>query len=232
MASGATLTDLALSQLLQEAVDTRAQASLRPQGSPRLLGDLRLAAFDPGEYLELEGVRTRDQAPPVGGLSTLSILLGHEILSLEAELFAIVPREGSTPLLRLGWPLEARLYRRSDVRVAAPEQAPLRVQVQLAGQAREALLINLTETGVGLAFRDTFLVDLHARLEIDATLPGNIRLQCPAEVRHLTVLDGQEYPTRLGVVLHPRAESDLEPMRRFIQDRRTDRSQSLRLGEA
>jgi hypothetical protein len=43
-------------------------------------------------------------------------------------------------------------------------------------------------------------------------------------VRHLTYLEGQDYPTRLGVVLQPEADTDLEPMHRFIQERRTDRS--------
>jgi hypothetical protein len=116
------------------------------------------------------------------------------------------------------------------VRVAAPDQAPLRIVVELGGRRHEALLVNLTETGVGLALPGIFLVDLHTTLEIEATLPGGIPLHCPGEVRHLTVLEGQEYPTRLGVVLHPRAEADLEPMRRFIQARRTDRSQSFRQG--
>jgi hypothetical protein len=230
MASGATLTDLALNQLLREAVDTQAPASLRPKGSPRLLGDLHLMTFEAGETLDLEGIRPRDQVPPAGGSVTLSILLGSELLSLEVDLLSITPREGGTAVLRLGWPLDARLHRRSDVRVAAPDQAPLRAVVELGGRRHEALLTNLTETGVGLAFSDLFMVDLHASLEIDATLPGGIPLHCPGEVRHLTVLEGQDYPTRLGVVLQPKAEADLDPMRRFIQARRTDRSQSFRQG--
>lgn len=230
MASGAYLTELALNQLLQEAVETQAPASLRPKGSPRLLGDLHLTAYEPGETLDLEGIRPRDQEPLPGISATLSILLGQELLSLEVDLLSVAHREGETTLLRLGWPLEARLHRRTDVRVAAPDQAPLRAMVALGGHRHEALLMNLTETGVGLALPGIFLVDLHATLEIEATLPGGIPLHCPAEVRHLTVLEGQDYPTRLGVVLHPRAEADLEPMRRFIQARRTDRSQTLRQG--
>ncbi len=230
MASGATLTDLALNQLLQEAVATQAPASLRPQGSPRLLGDLHLVTYEPGETLDLEGFHPRDQVPPAGAFVTLSLLLGHEILSLEADLLTVTSREGATALLRLGWPQDARLHRRADVRVAAPAQAPLEAVVKLGGRRHQALLMNLTETGVGLAFQDLLLVDLRAPLEIDATLPGGIPLHCPGEVCHLTVLEGQDYPTRLGVVLQPRAEADLEPMRRFIQARRTDRSQTFRQG--
>lgn len=228
MASGATLTDLALHQLLQEAVDTQAPASLRPEGSPRLLGDLRLVAFEAGETLDVEGIRPRDQVPATGGPATLSILVGSELLSLDGELLSITPREGGTARLRLGWPQDARLHRRADVRVAAPEQAPLRVQVRLGGKSREALLVNLTETGAGLAFPEVFMVDLHTPIEIHATLPGGIPLHCAGEVRHLTILEGQDHPTRLGVVLQPAAEGDLEPMRRFIQARRMDRSQRFR----
>jgi len=228
MASGAYLTDLALNQLLREAVDTQAPVSLRPKGSPRLLGDLHLTAYEAGETLDLEGGRPRDQMPAPGIIATISILLGHELLSVEAKLLSVTQKPGGTTLLRLDWPLDARLHRRTDIRVAAPDQTPLRAVVELGGRRHEALLTNLTETGVGLAFQDLFMVDLHAPLEIDATLPGDIPLHCPGEVRHLTVLEGQPYPTRLGVVLHPRAEADLEPMRRFIQARRTDRSQSFR----
>ncbi len=230
MASGATLTELALHQLLQEAVETQAPASLRPGDSPRLLGDLRLAAFEPGEHLDVSGVHRRDRLPSEGASAVLSILLGHELLSLEVTLVAVLPREGDTAILRLDWPLDARLHRRTDVRVAAAAATPLPATVQLAGQRLDALLVNLTETGVGLAFPGVLMVDLHAPIEIDVTLPGGIPLHCPGEVRHLTVLEGQDYPTRLGVVLHPRAQSDLEPMRRFIQARRTDLSQSLRQG--
>ncbi|HEX9082719.1 MAG TPA: PilZ domain-containing protein [Holophagaceae bacterium] len=228
MASGATLTQLALNQLLQEAVDSQAPASLRPGDSPRLLGDLRLATFEAGETLDVVGIHRRDRLPVPGSSATLSILLGHELLALDVELQAVHPRDGETAMLRLSWPLDARLHRRSDIRVAAPDQAPLHAEVELGGQRLDALLVNLTETGVGLAFQGVLMVDLHASLEIDAMLPGGIPLRCPAEVRHLTVLEGQDYPTRLGVVLHPRAESDLDLVRQFIQARRTDRSQSFR----
>jgi hypothetical protein len=65
-------------------------------------------------------------------------------------------------------------------------------------------------------------------VDIDAKLPDGAVLCCPGEVCHLTYLEGQDYPTRLGVVLHPKLDADLEPIRRFIQTRRTDRSQSFR----
>lgn len=228
MASGATLTDLALRQLLEEALETQAPASLRPGDSPRLLGDLRLASLVPGEYLDVAGIHRRDRLPAPGSAATLSILLGQEILSLDVELLELAPREGDTALLRLGWPSDARLHRRSDVRVAAAAASPLPARVHLGGQDLDALLVNLTETGVGLAFPGTLMVDLHAPLVLDVLLPGGISLSCPGEVRHLTVLEGQAFPTRLGIVLRPDSASDLDAVRRFIQARRTDLSQMFR----
>ena len=71
-------------------------------------------------------------------------------------------------------------------------------------------------------------MELHAVVDIDAKLPDGTVLCCPGEVRHLTYLEGQDYPTRLGVVLVPLPDTDLEPIHRFIQARRTDRSQSFR----
>jgi hypothetical protein len=228
MASGATLTDLALNQLLQEALETHAPASFRSDGSTRLLGDLHLAALAPGESLDLAGAHRRDRLPAPGSAGVLSILVGQELLSLAEEVQEILHCEDGTHQVRLGWPLDAHLHRRADIRVAAPAQAPLQATVMIGNQRLDALLVNLTETGVGLAFPGVLMVDLHAHLELDAMLPGGIPLHCPGEVCHLTVLEGAEYPTRLGVVLHPLAEGDLEPMRRFIQARRMDRSQSFR----
>jgi hypothetical protein len=114
--------------------------------------------------------------------------------------------------------------------VAAPAQNPLKAKVNLGNRLLDALLVNLTETGVGLAFREPLMLDLHTLLEIDADLPDGATLRCPGEVCHLTYLEGHDYPTRLGVVLNPTPTTDLGPMLRFIQARRTDRSQSLRQG--
>jgi len=108
--------------------------------------------------------------------------------------------------------------------VAGPDQSPLKVRVTLGDRRLDALLVNLTETGVGLAFEESLLVDLHASVEIDAELPDGAILHCPGEVRHLSILEGQDHPTRLGIVLHPLPDTDLEPIHRFIQARRTDRS--------
>jgi c-di-GMP-binding flagellar brake protein YcgR len=205
-------------------------ASLRLQGAgARLLGDLRLQAFRPGSGLELEGLHARDVVPATGMPVTLTILLGDEVLTLESQLQAPGQDPIGNTILRLEWPKEpARVQHRRDMRVAAPDQLPLKVRVSFGGGHYDAMLVNLTETGVGLALEERLTVDLHATVQIDAELPDGSVLQCPAEVRHLTFLEGQDYPTRLGLVLLPNPGTDLEPIHRFIQARRTDRSQSLR----
>lgn len=221
-----------LEQFLVQARLTKAVASLRLQGAnSRLLGDLHLHRFRPGSVLELSGLHARDAVPATGTPVTLTILLGEEVLTLESLLLAPLPDESGNTILSLDWPREsARLHHRRDVRVAAPDQSPLKVRVGLGGRELDALLVNLTETGVGLAFEEPLLVELHAVVEIDAELPDGAVLRCPGEVRHLTFLEGQDYPTRLGVVLNPGPDTDLEPIHRFIQTRRTDRSQSFRQG--
>jgi hypothetical protein len=221
-----------LEQFLIQARLTGAVASLRLQtASSRLLGDLRIHAFRPGSTLELSGLHARDAVPAEGTPVTLTVLLGEEVLTLESLLLPPLLDDSGDTLLRLDWPHEsAQLHRRRDMRVAAPDQSPLKVRVGLGGRILDALLVNLTETGVGLALEEALIVDLHAPVEIDAKLPDGSVLHCPGEVRHLAYLEGQEYPTRLGVVLNPTPGMDLEPIHRFIQARRTDRSQGFRQG--
>jgi hypothetical protein len=226
MTATSILSAPVLEQFLLQSQFTRATASLRlHDANARLVGDLHIHNLRPGAHLALSGLHTRDTVPPTGTLVTLTVLLGEEVLTLESSLLPpLQDAQGATQLV-LAWPQEsAHLHHRRDVRVAGPDQSPLQAQVELNGQHLEALLVNLTETGVGLALQESLLVELHAVVQIEADLPGDIRLSCPGEVRHLTYLEGQPYPTRLGVVLTPLPATDLEPIHRFIQARRTDRS--------
>jgi hypothetical protein len=230
MGHATLLTAPVLEQFLLQARLTKAVASLRLQGAgSRLLGDLRIETFQPGSCLELSGLNARDSVPSSGMSVTMTILLGEEVLTLESVLLPPLQDRLGDIVLRLDWPREAaRLHHRRDARVAGPDQSPLRVRVTLGPQQYDALLMNLTETGVGLALKETLMVELHALVGIDAELPDGTPLHCPAEIRHLTYLEGQEYPTRLGLVLTPGPDTDLEAVHRFIQVRRTDRSQSFR----
>jgi len=229
MGHASVLSASVLEQFLLQARLTHAVVSLRLHGSnPRLLGDLRIHAFRPGSVLELVGLHARDQVPAEGTPVTLTVLLGEEVLTLESILLPHLHDAEGNLVLHLDWPHEsARLHRRRDVRVAGPDQSPVKARVGLGDRHLDALLVNLTETGVGLAFEESLMVELHTSVEIDAELPDGAVLHCPGEVRHLTYLEGQAFPMRLGVVLSPRPDTDLESIHRFIQARRTDRSQNL-----
>ena len=230
MGHASLLNASVLEQFLIQARLTKAVVSLRLHGGgSRLLGDLHLQSFKPGASLALSGLHARDSVPAEGMPVTLTILLGDDVLTLESTLLPPTQDKLGNTVLRLDWPHEsARLHHRRDVRVAAPDQSPLKVRVTLGGHQYGALLVNLTETGVGLALEDALMIELHTSVDIDAELPDGTALHCPAEVRHLTYLDGQEFPTRLGLVLTPAPGTDLEPIHRFIQARRTDRSQRFR----
>lgn len=226
MGHSSSLSAPVLEQFLIQARLTKAVVSLRLRGAnSRLLGDLRIHDFRPGSSLELSGLHVRDAVPGEGAPVTFTTLLGEEVLTLESVLLAPILNEGEGILLRLDWPREpAHLHRRRDIRVAAPEQSPLKVRVSLGDRTLDALLVNLTETGVGLALDETLMVDLRSTVEIDAELPDGTILRCPGEVRNLTYLKGHDHPTRLDLVLNPYPGMDLEPIHRFIQARRTDRS--------
>ena len=231
MAQESFLSAPVLEQFLLQARFTRAVASLRLQEAhARLLGDLRIHRFRAGVDLELSGLVPRDQVPEEGTSVTLTILLGDEVLSLDATLLEPGLDAGGAVLLRLHWPTAAaHLHRRRDMRVAGPDQSPLKARVTLGTRTLDALVVNLTESGVGLALAESLRVELHDRVDIDATLPDGAHLNCPGEVRHITHLEDQAYPTRLGVVLTPPADMDMEPIHRFIQARRTDRSHTRAL---
>lgn len=232
MGHASLLSPPVLEQFLIQARLTKAVASLRLHATTsRLLGDLRIRTAQPGSVIELTGLHARDTVPAGGLPVTLTVLLGDEVLTLESTLLPPLQDDAGGMLLRLDWPQSpARLHHRRDVRVAAPDQTPLKVRIGLGGRHLDALLVNLTETGVGVALDESLMVDLHTQVDLDAELPDGAILRCLGEVRHLTFLEGQDYPTRLGIVLQPGPDVDMEPVHRFIQARRTDRSQSFRQG--
>lgn len=218
-----------LERFLLQARLTGAQASLRLEGPhARIFGDLHIHGLRSGASITLSGLHRRDSVPDEGTPVSLTVLLGEEVLSLRSTL-AAPTQENEATILALTWPeVPAQIHPRRQVRVASPAQNPLKARVSLGTRVLEALLMNLTETGVGLAFQESLMLDLHTTVEIDAELPGGTTLHCPGEVCHLTYLEGHDYPTRLGVMLRPTPTTDLGPMLQFIQARRTDRSQSLR----
>lgn len=230
-----TLTDSDLADLLQRARKSSAPASIRAVGSARLLGDLKVNGLEQGRALHLGGVRRRDQLLPLGTPVTLSLVMGDEVFALQSRLLEpILSTDGDTqvpPILRLDWPSpQIEAHRRAQVRVGTPDLPPLQARVVHEGKPLEAELLNLTETGVGLGLRVPLMLDLHARLALETRLPGGQIIRAEGEVRHLEWLEGDRLPTRLGLVLRGLEEGHEEALRRFIQARRTVRSEALRQG--
>jgi len=221
--------------ILQQAKASKAPASIRAVGSVRLLGDLHISGFETGAAVHLSGAKHRDQLPPKGTAVAVSILLGEEILSLQSNLLDPILAEDSDtlypPILRVDWPqAQMEVHRRGDVRVATPDLPPLKATLEFKDRSYSAKLLNLTETGMGLGLTEHLLVDLHAQVEVETELPGGIVVRTTGNVRHLEWLDEDPVPTRLGLVLGCMTDQTREALRRFIQARRTDRSEKLRNG--
>lgn len=224
------LSDSDLQSLLQAAQDQHAAASLRAHGSHRMLGDLHLRGMEPGEALHIVGAKRRDQLPETGTHMTLTLLLGDDVVSFETPFLSPLEVDADmAPILRVGWPSEGiHRHPRRQVRVAAPQQTPLAAQVKVDRKEVPGLLLNLTEAGLGLALKEELLLEFHTQVEVTTCLPDGAPFRCSGEVRHFTHLEGDGYPTRLGITILKATEEDLENLRTFIQLRRTDRSDSLR----
>ena len=229
-------SDEELETMLREAKDLKASLSLRAMGTNRMLGDLRLGGLEPGVAMHLVGAKRRDQLPEEGTLVTLSIILGDQVVSLDSPVLTpLVAAEGDTlfpPVLRIAWPTRGiELKRRRDMRMASPDQAPLVGILKAQDQSWEVQVLNLTETGMGLALPGSANLPLRQKIQVQTTLPGGALFSCHGEIRHLMHMEGDPLPTRAGVVFWGLPGEGQEALRRFIQDRRTDRSQNLRVPE-
>jgi len=229
------LSQKEIETLLQRARESRAPASIRAVGSVRLLGDLHITGFEAGASLHLSGAKHRDQLPPKGTSVAVSVLLGEEIFSLQCRMLEpILAGESDTlypPVLRVDWPqTQMEVHRRGDLRVATPDLPPLKASLEFKDRVYSAKLLNLTETGMGLGLTENLLLDLHAQVEVETELPGGIKVRTTGNVRHLEWLDEDPLPTRLGLVLGCMTDQTRESLRRFIQARRTDRSENMRNG--
>jgi len=222
-----------LEALLRKAKETHAPASIRALGSPRLLGDLEVCGLEPGHTIHLMGAKRRDQIPPLGTEVTLSLLVEDEVITAHTTLLeAIISSEGDTlfpPILRVAWLDKAiEFHRRKDVRVATPNLPPLKALLTFEGSSREAHLLNLTETGMGVGVAEEMPLLPHARVEIEVLLPGGHPLKVSGEVRHSELLDHDPLPTRIGLVFSEISPESRETLHRFVQARRTDRSEVMR----
>ncbi len=229
-------SDEEIETMLREAKALRASVSLRAQGTNRIMGDLKFSGVEPGVALHVSGAKRRDQLPVEGTAVTLSIILGDQVVTLDSTVAApLVASEGDTmfpPVLRIAWPTQGlELKRRRDMRVAAADQTPLVGTLRTSEQAWEVKVLNLTETGMGLALPDNANLPLRQRVVVETTLPNGAFFSTHGEIRHLMHMEGDTLPTRVGVVFWGLPGEGHEALRRFIQDRRTDRSESLRTPE-
>lgn len=227
MSLNAPLDPTRLQACLEEALRTQTPASLRPVGSVRLLGDLRLASLEPGRELCLGGFKRREQPPTPGTEVAVSLLVGEAVLCFEARLRSA---QGHPPLLHLEWPATAELRERKAVRVGTPDLPPLFARVRIGERCVDAEVLNLTETGLGLGFMEVLDLGIHHQLEIETELPGPVKFMAIGSVRHVEVAEDNALPTRVGLVLGCMTDGAREALRRFIQARRTDRSEELRHG--
>jgi hypothetical protein len=228
-----TPTPAELEDLLRRAMDTRAPATLRLEGSNRILGDLRIAGMRSGLDLRVAGAKRRDALPPAGTKAALSLVVGEEVLSAPTQFMepqaSDADEPGLGPVLRLRWPgPEIAFHHRAGIRVAAPSQTPLKAELEANGGVWQARIMNLTETGLGLGLAATLPLEAFSIVEVRTELPGAGPLRAVAEVRHVTLLDDEALPTRIGLVVKDAAPEDLDALYRFVQMRRADRSETMR----
>lgn len=215
--------NLELCALLAAAVQAATPASLRESGSLRMLGDLQLHSVEPGQWVLLRGAKRRDQHPSVGTVLTLSLLLGDEAYAIRTTwLETVSTLEEAGPLVRVAWPTQIlERHHRQDLRVASPGLPTLDAVVSVGGERHEAKLLNLSETGIGLGFSQSFPLVLRAHVDVQTVLPGEIPFQIDGEVRHMEILEDDSLPMRVGIVMGSMEGPERERMRRFIQAKRT-----------
>jgi len=166
---------------------------------------------------------------------SLTVLLGEDVLSLQARMLdPILARESDTlfpPLLRMDWPQGLKImHDRNEVRVGAPDLPPMKATLESGNRIYLALLLNLTETGMGLGLTEKIFIDLNTSVEMGTELPDGTYLFIKGTVRHLAWLEEDPLPTRIGLVIESMTDLDRENLRCFIQARRTDRSEIIRIG--
>jgi len=226
--------DQQLETILHKARKHGASASLRVEGAVKMMGQLHVRSLEDGVAIQLAGAKLRDTLPPAGTPVTLTLIQGDAVITLRTHLLEPLLAQGEprlAPILRAAWPTEPlEIHPRRAVRVATPDLPPLAAMLHWQGRTLEALLLNLTDTGMGLGLKDLLTFAPHDRVEVVTCLPGSTSLTVSGDVRHAEALDGDDFPMRLGLVLVDLEPGTRETLQSFIQARRMDRSFSLRGG--
>ena len=225
-------SDQILEAILKKAKKSGTSASLRAEGAVRMLGHLHVHSLETGSVIQLEGAKLRDVFPPAGTPVTLTLIQGDQVISIRTHLLPpiqVTTEPKQPPVLQAAWPTEPlEIHPRRDVRVATPDLPPLEATIHWQGQQLQAKLLNLTDMGMGLGFKDLLAFQYHDQVEVTTSLPGATPLKVSGDVRHAEALEGDELPTRVGLVLVDLPPDTRETLQRFIQARRMDRSFSIR----
>ena len=232
MAELRRLDELDLTTLLKRVKEFHCSASLRAEGSARMLGQLQLARLEEGVAFQLVGAKFRDQLPHPGTPVTVSFLLAEGVVAIRTVLLeplAVPPGEPVLPVLRAAWPTRpVEFHRRDEVRVATPGLPPLEATLVAGGGRFQAMLLNLTETGMGLGLEFPLPFPLQGEVAVETQLPGGIPLRLEGQVRHSERLEDDPLPIRFGLVLTELPAETREQLRRMIQARRIIRSEAIR----
>lgn len=223
--NAAPATDPALlADLLRRAESLQASATLRQVGSSRILGDLQVLSLEAPDAVVLTWDNGREQAPASGSEVILSVVVGDELHTLRTRLLTAVQ-----PHLRVAWPSELlESGARAQLRVAAPDQSPLNAKLCQGDACRDALLLRLTESGMRLAVDGHVDVTTGAPVLVETALPGGRTVEVACRVQGVFSDSKEALPLRLDLVYASLVPDVQEALQRFIQARRTDRSEILR----
>lgn len=226
-----TLNEPELEVLLKRALASRSSASLRVEGSVRMLGQLRVEELEPGSAIGLLGAKHRDYLPPAGTRVTLSLIMGAEAVTFRTVMLEPLEDPRNPPMLRTAWPNPAvEFHKREEVRVANPALPPLVATLIHQGQRVEAKLLNLTETGMGLGLASIATFLPFEQVEVETCLPGGTVFRAKGLVRHFEFLADDVMPTRLGLVLTMLPADIRDSLKSLIQARRMYYSKDIREG--
>jgi hypothetical protein len=234
MAERKEMTTAELEELLLRARNIKSPASLRMRGSARMLGQLQVRGLEPGVAIQLGGAKYRDLLPAPGTEATLTFLMDDLVLAIPTTLLeplaaAEAGRQQNPRVLRAAWPTgPLEVHHRDDVRVATPDLPPLAATLETQGSPVPAMLLNLTETGIGLGLEQPLEPAPHGEVVVATALPGGVSLRLVGEVRHCELLPEGPLPFRIGLVLRDLQGETREALRGMIQARRIIRSESLR----
>ncbi len=224
MTAASSIDPSFLEALLRQAERLQSSATLRQVGSRRILGDLQVATLEIPTAVVLTWDNGREQAPAPGSEVILTLVVGDEVHTLRAVLV-----EAIQPHLRVTWPSELlETGARTRLRVAAPDQTPLEARLCQEGACREAELLHLTESGMALAVDAPFVTEVGDELLVETELPGGRLLEVACRVMQVTLPTSSSKRYQVELSFHRLLPEARETLQRFIQARRTDRSEMLR----